>query len=106
MMAAAVLTTGPVIYSAGVGSLFIKLLNNTGSTQMVRKTLFDISQCPKQATGGTPTTTTFPGECSDLETFDTGPGGLDLEQFEVQIEFLGDTQGIFAFVASAQAAQF
>lgn len=100
-----VLTTGPVIRSAGVGNLYVKILNNTDITQQVRITLFDIDECPK-AIAAVETVTVEPG-CAVLETFDIGPAGLDLEEFEVQIEFLsGATEGIYAFIAGAQGNSF
>ncbi len=96
-----VLTTGPVIRSAGVGNLYVKILNNTAVTQSVRITLFNIQHCPKQPADSR--TVTLFSKCSDLETFDIGSGMLDLEEFEVQLQFLsGATHGILAFVAGAE----
>lgn len=100
-----VLTTGPVIRSAGVGNLYVKILNNTNINEEVRITVFDIDECPKEPAAVE--TVTVEPKCAVLETFDIGPAGLDLEEFEVQIEFLsGATEGIYAFIAGAQGNSF
>lgn len=100
-----ILTTGPVIRSAGVGNLYVKVLNNTNAVQQVRITVFDLDQCPK--TAAEVRTVMIASKCAVLETFDIGPAGLDLEEFEVQTEFLsGATEGIYVYVAGAQGNSF
>lgn len=100
-----VLTTGPILRSAGVGNVYVKVTNNTAVTQSVRITVFDLSKCPKQIADQR--TDTIFSQCTIMETFDVGPGHLDLLEFEVQIEFLsGVTSGIKAFVGGAQGSSF
>lgn len=102
---ASILTTGPVIRAAGVGNLYVKILNNTNTAQQVKITLFNIENCPK--TVAQEETLIVMSKCSVLEVFDIGPSALNLEEFEVQIQFLsGATEGIYAFVAGAQGNSF
>ena len=71
----------------------------------MRITVFDLDECPKVAAAVE--TVTVEPKCAVLETFNIGPAGFDLEEFEVQIEFLsGATEGIYAFIAGAQGNSF
>lgn len=100
-----VITTGPVIRSSGVGNLYVKVTNNTETSQTVRITVFDLTQCPKQIADQR--TVTIQSLCTIMEIFDVGNSGLDLPEFEVQTEFLsGVTSGIKVFVAGAQGNSF
>lgn len=100
-MACPVRSTGPAIRSAGVGNLYVKLQNDTDVDQMVLVEVRSLDTCPKTVAASE--TVNVPANCAVLRTFDIGPSGLDLEEFEVRITTLsGEPRAIQAFVAGAE----
>lgn len=91
-----ILTTGPVVTDVTASSLVVKILNNTGMTQTVAVTVFDITECPKEVFA----TETFEldPKCSDFSIFDAN---LPV-QYEVQFE--GMEPGVYAWTATRTQA--